>query len=437
MKQLGGVLIRLEEDRRAAVEESIAARAGFTDALNVADWPTDSLEVCGLLFEEDVVLYWALANRGPRVATGKVRVGFTRVTPTRIGLSQFSAIASFQFHDLGSSAGVVRRISPADWLRFKEALRSIDIESFTKLEELETLRDRGESTSDLPGAGTLAQERDATGLVLSIFDGTGDLRRDTLSRWSATPRLRSFLDGLEGVHAIEDHHIAFDSTAFPEAQEIRPTIVGSVFSVGGRTLEVFNVNRTAIETTLGVDLLYFHEEFDAWTMVQYKVMEDRLRGAAFRIDNQFEQDLERMASFRTQFPDSWGVTEGSRRYRLCADGFYFKFCPRVQLNVFSSSLLSGMYLPRLHIESLLADGSLNGPTGGKVITFENTARHLTNTTFATLAREAWIGTRGLSSQEVGRLVAGGLDAKRSVILGRARRVGTTADLAETVTQLGL
>jgi hypothetical protein len=123
-------------------------------------------------------------------------------------------------------------------------------------------------------------------------------------------------------------------------------------------------------------------------------------------------------------------------YRLCGDGLYFKLCPRIQLEVLSSTLLPGMYLPRPYVESLLASGTLDG-SRGRVITFENTGRHVSNTLFADLVRDAWIGTRGVSSQEISGIVATALDAGRSLVLGRGRSVGVGGDLEATKAVLGL
>jgi hypothetical protein len=117
------------------------------------------------------------------------------------------------------------------------------------------------------------------------------------------------LDGLAGVRTIEDQLIARDAASFPEADGRRTTLLGAVFSTGGRKLEVFNVNRSSVEHAFGVDLLYYHEEFDAWTMVQYKSMEreddDSDRTAVYRPDARFDAELARMVGFRQAFADRW------------------------------------------------------------------------------------------------------------------------------------
>ena len=124
-------------------------------------------------------------------------------------------------------------------------------------------------------------------------------------------------------------------------------------------------------------------------------------------------------------------------YRLCGDGFYFKLCTRVQLEVLSESLLPGMYLPRQLMEATLDDVSLRGPRGGRVVTFKNTARHLTNTLFADLMCEGWIGTRGISSSRIGAIVKEALSGTRAVVLARSRPRHIAADLNQTLEVLDL
>ena len=173
--------------------------------------------------------------------------------------------------------------------------------------------------------------------------------------------------------------------------------------------------------------------FGAWTMVQYKLME----GRHYRPDAAFDRQLRKMQQFRTDEPDAWQVDWGRSSYRLCGDGFYFKLCTRVQLEVLSESLLPGMYLPRQFVEAILDDVSLRGPQGGRVVTFENTARHLTNTLFVDLVRDGWIGTRGVSSLRIGEIVKEALSWKRSLVLARSRPSRVASDLNETLDVLGL
>lgn len=442
-EQRGGFLIRFDEEQRVSFLQDIRGiEDGFSDALSSSDWPVKQWEVCGLLFEAEAVTHWALARKGKKVATGKVRVEFSYVTPHRVTLEEIERrIGRRLAHNMvRARTGVGGKVPPATWSNMKEALRAIDPSCFEIVERLERLRDQSVRPINRPGVENVAQQRDAVGLALDVFDKTGVLRKKTLSAWTAPDddRLTSFLEGLHGVRTIEDQLIARDAVVFPGSGKVKHTVMGAVFGFGGRTLEVFNVNRSAIETALGVDLIYFNEEFDAWTLIQYKAMErstDALSG--YRPDASFDKELGRMRTFRTSTPDQWQTGDGIGRYRLCGDGFYFKLCSRVQLEVLSESLLPGMYLPREFVEELLAGQMAAGPRGGRIITFENTSRHINNTVFAELVRDGWIGTRGISSAKIADIIRDKLTAGQAIVIGRSRPARDRPDLQATLSELKL
>ena len=441
MPNPGGFLIHFDEQERAAeLIEEIEREDRFSDALSSADWSIKQWDVCGLLFEPETITHWALAKSTRRVATRKVRVEFINFADTRIPLAEVERRVDSQIRRniVRVRTGVGGRVPPGTWRDMKRAIGEIDPSSLEALEWLERQRDQSGERIDRPGVMIVAQQRDATGLALDAFDRSKRLRKQILQKWTPPEgnRLTSFLDGLP-VRSIEDQAIARDASSFAGATETRPTVTGTVFDLGDRKLEVFNVNRTRIEESLGVDLLYFNEMFDAWTMVQYKLMENCRGESHYRPDAAFDRALEKMQQFRTKEPDTWKVEHGGVSYRLCGDGFYFKLCTRVQLEVLSESLLAGMYLPRQFMEATLGDVSLRGPQDGRVVTYENTARHLTNTLFADLVREGWIGTRRVSSSRIGKIVKEALSEKQSVVLARSRPRHVAADRNETLDVLGL
>ena len=443
MSNQGGFLIYFDETQRAEILRDMDhLESGFSDALSSTDWRMKQWEVCGLLFEPDTITHWALAKRAKKVVTGKARVAFTNLATTKIPLVEVDRrLHSRNWRNIvRTRSGVGGRVPAATWRGMKAALRDIDPLSLRTLEELEHLRDESRTPIDRPGARVVAQQRDATGVALDIFDRSHQLRREVLQTWTPpSDNLTSFLEGLPSVRVIEDQVVAHDASIFPGAADTRRTIVGAVFDLGDRTLEVFNINRHAVEVSLGVDLIYRNDAFDAWTLVQYKLMEKGFgnNSTYYRVNEAFDIELARMREFRSKQPDTWQAEGGPANYRLCGDGFYFKFCTRVQIETLSSDLLPGMYLPRPFVEGLFASASIEGPRGGRIITFENTKRHLTNTLFAELVRDGWIGTRGVSSSQVSATVRDALSGQRSVVLARNRRRRAGADLHDTLGDIGL
>lgn len=442
----GGFLIYFDEaQRNFLLKEVRNLEHGFSDAFSTVDWELKTWEVCGLLFEPEVITHWALARKTKKVATGKAKVEFTEITPCRISLRKIDNLIgeSFKHHFVRSRSGLGGKVPPGTWGALKEALHTSDPSSFEVLERLERLRDRGCVPMLGDGVQNVALQKDAVGLAFNIFEQDGRLRKQTIPKWvpRKSDRLTSFLEGLKDIRTIEDQLIARDAAIFPELDDVRHTVAGAVFSSAGRKLEVFNVNRTAIETSLGVDLLYYNDQFDAWTLVQYKCIEERStepdRSAIYRPDNSFNAELGRMQQFRKGNADKWDTKDAISDYRLSGDGFFFKFCTRVQMTMMSSDLLPGLYLPRQYVECLLKSPAGQGPNGGLRIKFDQEVRHLSNTLFADLVRDGWIGSRGISSTAIAQVLKDKLSAGRSIVLARSRASEQPANLQETVGEFGL
>jgi len=109
-------------------------------------------------------------------------------------------------------------------------------------------------------------------------------------------------------------------------------------------------------------------------------------------------------------------------FRLHRGPAFIKLCPPLHLDPTSADLIRGMYLPFEFFELLLVSDESRGPRGGVRITFESAGRHLNNTQFIELVQSGWIGSHDLASQRIHRLVRGGLEAGRSVLLAWAREL---------------
>lgn len=443
---VGGYLIAFDEEQRNSfLSEIRGIEDGFTDALSRSDWPVRQWEVCGLMFNPGVITHWALARRGDKVVTGKVRVEFVEVCETSIDLKRIQTELDNpgQVRVISSRSGAGGSIGVPTWIALKAVIGRIDPSSLAALERLEKLKVQSREHIHRPGASVVALERDALGMALDAFDSTGKLRPRTLKGWVAPEgnQLTSFLDGLRGVRTIEDQIIAHDTAAFPGVDATRFTSIGAVFHVGNRSLEVFNFNRTRVEHATGADLLYFNQRHDAWTLVQYKSMErdesSSEKEAIYRPDETFDKEILQMNSFRDETPDVWTPIEGTKGYRLSGDGFVFKFCSRVQLEVLSETLMPGMYLPREYLIALLEDPDARGERGGRLVSFKNTGRHITNSLFSDLLRDGWIGTRGVSSKRVADIVRKAVEAGRSVTFARSRPEGDAPNPMQTLADINV
>ena len=247
-------------------------------------------------------------------------------------------------------------------------------------------------------------------------------RKPILDRWTGS-NTAPFLTGLDEFRLLEDRMIDFDSTVFADWARESSALVGlATFQQGGRKLTIINVNRTDVERALGVDLVYYNHYFDAYVLVQYKRMQKHDRtGHEYRPDDQLEKELERMRSLSR----SATVAGSPSEYRLNDSGMYLKLCPSTSRSLEPSDLIRGMYLPLEYWDLALASSLTLGERGGRVVTFDNIGRHMSNSLFVELVASGWIGSRGPTTANVTDIVRASLSGERSVLLAEAGPVGAT------------
>ncbi|MFN9977372.1 MAG: hypothetical protein ACK58T_46460, partial [Phycisphaerae bacterium] len=93
-----------------------------------------------------------------------------------------------------------------------------------------------------------------------------------------------------------------------------------------------------------------------------------------------------------------------------------KLCPRLIFNPDDKGLFKGIYLPLELWRSLSKDPITLGPRGGRILTFDNVGRKLTNTEFITMVSNAWIGTTVPQSDMLGRVIEDVIQSGRTVTL---------------------
>ena len=296
-----------------------------------------------------------------------------------------------------------------------EVLPHLDAE-VKRLERAAPLRLPAGSRGDL-----LAMERDAVGLLLEF----ADMPRAQLRQWQVPNSESPFLSGLPDSVPIEDALIAYDLERFLDwAPERSARVEWRVFTKANRRLLVMNANRTVVERTLGVDAVYFNEALGSFVLVQYKKLQKARSGAReslfYRPDANLASELDRM---RRVDALSHGATGP---FRLLHTPCWLKLTEPTSVIADPAELLPGMYFAREHFESLLLE--LRGPRGGVRIGYDNVPRYMNNTLFAQLVQDGWIGSRGIATEEIKRLVEQSLATGRAVVLGvetgqprRARR----------------
>lgn len=424
----GFLYIVSEPARAASLKDIILEKDTFTDAISSKDEKPKDLELCLLSFDSKTLAYVALARRGHKVATLKYSVRFSDFVD--LGQLSFAMVkrkidSNFKSHFLGAYSGLGGRIPHGTWNALIACIKRIVPNVATELDRLELKRRQKHKSYTGHVYDLLAMEKDATSLALDIFDVE---RSRILETWNPSQNLSApFIAGLYKFKLREDAIIAKDSRIFGDwVKKQQEHITGAIeFTRDDEKLTILNVNRTPIEKTLGVDLLYYHHRYKSFVLVQYKRMEKEGNSSelGFRpVGKQYGKELSRMRQFKIKHSDN--DSSSFDNYRLNPEAFYLKLCPSVVFNSLKTELLMGMYWPLDAWDSLLGDSCVKGRNGGIRITYKNAGRSINNSLFVQLVQDGWIGSRGVVSDALNYVT-------RMVLAGRSVTVALTGFSSES------
>ena len=129
----------------------------------------------------------------------------------------------------------------------------------------------------------------------------------------------------------------------------------------------------------------------------------------YRPDRNLADELKRMTAI-----DRLCETQ-SGDFRLLPTPCWLKLC-RFDAQIRDpAAFIGGMYLARSHFEDLLNKSA--GPRGGKLLTYDNVPRHVTNTLFTDLVKDGWIGSRGAATDQIEQLIRESLETRHAVVVG--------------------
>ena len=409
-----GFIYFSDDDRH---DSYIQMRGKFTDVIS-SHPKVEKLQIALIALNPDEIHFAAVMRRGQKAASLKWLVSFDAMEAfdPPLEFSDLSDLLDLRVSELltpkAGSKGY--QFSDSSWMQIRDAIDAMqsEVDLLAKEQELKQRRPRAPTTSGEP---VVEYEHDAVGMALGM---AGIDRKPILKRWAGSDAA-PFLTGLDEFKLLEDRMVDFDASVFGEWRRQPSSVVGlASFQQNGRQLTIINVNRTDVEHALGVDLVYYNHHFGAYVLVQYKRMGKKGSGSGheYRPDSQLESELRRMRSLGR------AATAASRpsEYRLNDSGMYLKLCPSTTRSLGASDLIRGMYLPLEYWDLALASNLTLGERGGRVVTFENIGRHLSNSQFIDLVGSGWIGSRGLASNRVTGIVRASLSGRKSVILAEAR-----------------
>jgi hypothetical protein len=372
-------------------------------------------------FTEGAITHIADGRKGASAGTGLVRLNMSDLEP-------LARPVKFRTLINRSPARVrahLRKILPAGGKLPPKSLGAV-IETLIELEpdlakRLARFSDRrAELLSRLSPTARMnfAIQKETVATALEI----AQIGTEELMTWApAEGEQRSFLQGLPQAYVREDAMLLADFSNVPgfEAVSALP-FAAKVFQDPENPdirLTVVMANRLPLEEQTGADLIYYNETYRSFVMVQYKAMDKSSDGPEFRWKpkDQLADEIARMDKILTALNEQ--PEDGTpRSFRLHANPFFLKLCPRIIFNPDDKGLFRGMYLP-LDLWKLLADDPVTkGPRGGRFVNYANVGRRLTNSEFVTLVAGAWVGTTIPQSSLLEKTIRSVLETGKTVTI---------------------
>lgn len=311
---------------------------------------------------------------------------------------------------LGQYADAIKADGPltkARGRRLADALREERPALAPLLDELLALVSESQSASR--AAEVVATQRDMVGLLMLAHDME---RRQVLRDWTGHDPRANFLRGTaEAAH--EDDAIRNDWQTLPGwLGGIQVSWTEQRFTKGKRELSIFYGNARKLEHLTGVDLIYYNESHGCFVCVQYKKLREEGTGEwVYRPDQGVDSELARMRAI----DEAAQIGVESTDIRAFPTPTFFKLHESMVFEPGSTELVRGMYLSREHFELLLEKN--RGVKGGRRIGYRTVPRYMSNSVFASLLGDGWIGTRGAATDLVRDQILRSVAQDRGIVLG--------------------
>lgn len=349
-------------------------------------------------FQDGKVTHVAEGRKGASAGTGLVRLNLTDLTELNAPISlkkiekKLPTRVRRHFQDRAKSGGL---LPPQTFRAVVDVLIQHDDSLKSRLgrfsERRRTILHRMSDHS----REILAIQKESVATALKL---TGLDSREVLDWSPSNEKPRSFLDDLPEASVREDVMILADLQNLPgyEGFDGASHVASKTFTSSAdsrKSVTVVLANRLPLEEQTGADLIYFNERFRSFILVQYKAMKREGDKDAFRWQpgDQLAEEISRMDALLAELkklPDDASPDS----YRLNANPFFLKFCPKLVLNPDDGGLFKGFYLPLEFWKSLDRSGQLTGPKGGNVLRYDNVGRYFSNTDFVSFMGNGWLGT---------------------------------------------
>jgi hypothetical protein len=420
-------ILLVPEDRRELLFESYAEPGIFSSEPAVSE-PVPRFDhsrraplIVFCSFDDGAVTHIADGRKGASAGTGLVRLNLSSLEeiPRSIPFRNLLERAPKRFRrHLKSRLEGGGKLPPKSVGAFIDTVLELEPEIGSRLERFS--RRRAERLRQLSRRGrlNLAQQKEALSTALDI----AGIDTSEVLAWSpGEGEPMSFLDGMPEAHLREDAVLTSDYSDMPGFDIIKkyPFAARQFQATNNPTirLKVIMANRLPLEEQTGADLIYYNETFRSFVMVQYKSMNQGKNGSEFRWapDDKLAEEIARMdellkvLSLEPHDPSA-------ASFRLHSNPFFLKLCPRLIFNPDDKGLAKGMYFPLDFWKVLAADPITRGPRDGRVITYENVPRRISNRQFVNFVAQSWVGTTVPQSEVLEHVIETVIQTGKTVTL---------------------
>jgi hypothetical protein len=401
--EYGGFVLTFEPERTRWIAEHLYSDINLSESFSSVDWAFDLRELVFLVLQHQPFAIGAFAMMEPMYGSGgSAKRKMRMCKPLLIFDQPVSAteLGDLDLRSLISTPERMQRLDSTTWNTLIARSRDVLPTDAARVDLLIAKRtEQHYLPDDNNRVARLNEQRDGLGLALDI----GNLDRAHVlksMKVDGAEKAGSVLDLLDQTTIQERSLLEHDRRVFELLLEETPS-QAAIFRDGSyRSVRVLVVDRTDLETVLGIDLVIYHACYDNYLLLQYKRMDKREDGWRYAIppsSNLYGQ-LESMHAFRAAAARLSPSPPSLWNYRLNDEPFYFKFCQEFRPAARDDSLITGITLSADHLSQFLNLPTAAGKDGSRSVGYHNCPRYLNNTEFIQLARTGWIGAGSQSAE---------------------------------------
>ncbi|GLS05278.1 hypothetical protein GCM10007860_24280 [Chitiniphilus shinanonensis] len=415
--EYGGFVLTFEPERTTWIAERFHSEMRLTESFSAVDWRFDHRELVFLVLEHEPLAIGGFALMEPMHGSGGSMKRKMRMHTPLLEFHPALSSNELKVVDLAARLSTperMQRLDATDWHKLiaqVKACRPSDAAAIDLLIAKRTeqrLLPSGNQRYD-----RLNEQRDGLGLVLDIGkqDRAKTLKSLQVDRVDSATSILSLLDD---VLIQERSLLEHDRRVFEQlfGEKNLPSQWANFDDQQGHKVRVTIVDKTALETVLGIDLIIYHTCYQSFLLLQYKRMTKNAKGKwtyPISPSSRLHDQLKKTRVFMNAAADTQAPAPTLWNYRLNEDPFFFKFCQEHSPTARNENLIPGITLSADHLSHFLTLPESEGEGDGRLVGYHNCPRYLNNTEFTQLAQMGWIGA-GVQSAELMRKV---LEANRA------------------------